>query len=217
MRSKRTAIGTLAEVQSDVDFESCQPAIIGQQPAYATRRHPPTGETCTYSFLAAGTLAFTAFTPNHTHLTCASLLISIGAARAIGFILKIISWNIAHRSYIWGDVCALDADIALLQEACEPPPESAAHLDVDCEPWRTAGIGIRHWRTAIVGLRRDWRIDRVTPRCLADARPGELAVSRLGTLSAAHVEHPAMSEVFSLLSMYSPWESPHSSTPSGWI
>ena len=36
--------------------------------------------------------------------------------------MKIISWNIAHRSQCWKRLLETDADVALLQEAAEPPP-----------------------------------------------------------------------------------------------
>jgi hypothetical protein len=37
--------------------------------------------------------------------------------------MKLISWNIAHRKEAWHRLLDTDADVALLQEAVEPPPE----------------------------------------------------------------------------------------------
>jgi len=45
--------------------------------------------------------------------------------------LKIISWNIAHRAEPWRRLADCDADIALLQEAAEPPCDLAGRFPVD--------------------------------------------------------------------------------------
>jgi endonuclease/exonuclease/phosphatase family metal-dependent hydrolase len=49
-----------------------------------------------------------------------------------------------------------------------------------------------------------------------DAHPGELAVSRCGTLAAAIIT-PSTGEPFIVASMYAPWEKPHRITESSWI
>lgn len=123
----------------------------------------------------------------------------------------------AHRSSLWGDLLSRDADVALLQEACEPPTEIKPFLDLDNEPWRTAGTKKRHWRTAIVGINKNVNLDRITTNSIPEARDGDFGVSQLGTLAAAHVEDPNTGEVFTVVSMYALWEKPHSSTGSGWI
>jgi len=131
--------------------------------------------------------------------------------------MKIISWNIRHRSDIWHSVAGLSADVALLQEACEPPPALVAQVDVDLEPWRTDGPATRRWRTSVVGLRPGLAIERIPTRSLPDAGAEELPVSRVGTLSAARVVNPSTSESLTLVSMYSVWESPHKATGGSWI
>lgn len=130
--------------------------------------------------------------------------------------LKIVSWNIAHRPQAWSELVRSGADVALLQEAVAPPPDIASHFDNDPEPWRTEGAG-RPWRTAIVALNPRVRLERISPLSLAEAAPGQLAVSLLGTVAAAHVEDPDTHERTTLISMYSPWERPHGSTESSWI
>ena len=35
--------------------------------------------------------------------------------------MKVVSWNIAHRHEPWSWLLDMDADVALLQEAGEPP------------------------------------------------------------------------------------------------
>lgn len=131
--------------------------------------------------------------------------------------MRLISWNLRHRSVSWHDVARLDADVALLQEACEPPRELAASLDVEAEPWRTEGPALRRWRTSVVGLRRGVRLSRVATRPLAEARAPDLGVSRLGSLAVARAEHPTTGELITLVSMYAAWESAHPAGGSSWI
>ena len=44
--------------------------------------------------------------------------------------MKLLSWNIAHRPQVWTELLDSNADIALLQEACEPPPEKSGASSV---------------------------------------------------------------------------------------
>ena len=132
--------------------------------------------------------------------------------------MKIISWNIAHRSQLWWKLLDADADIALLQEACEPPSELAVRFDIDDAPWRTAGAGLkRHWRTVVVGLNPRIRLHRVATLPLAEAGPGDFAVSRPGTLAVAEAENLDTGERVTVISMYAPWDRTHASTNSRWI
>ena len=132
--------------------------------------------------------------------------------------LKIISWNLAHRPELWRSVFDTDADIGLLQEACEPPTEFANHVGHDREPWATEGAGIeRLWRTCIIQLNRRIEMQLHPVRSICDARVGEFAVSRVGTIAAAAVQDPDSGEELTLVSMYAPWERPHTHTASNWI
>ena len=131
--------------------------------------------------------------------------------------MKLISWNIARRQEAWRRLLDTDADIALLQEATEPPPDIASRIEVDAEPWRTCGAdAIRPWRTAVVRLTRRVSVNWLTPVCLEQAATGELAVSRRGTLAAAEVAEPNGMRC-TVVAMYALWEKPHRSTESGWI
>ncbi len=131
--------------------------------------------------------------------------------------MRIISWNARHRVENWRNVAAMDADVALLQEACAPPSDLGDHLNVDSDPWRTDGTANRAWRTSIVGLRRETRIERIPTRTLAEAGREHLAVSRLGTIAAARVSVGSARETITLASIYSVWESPHQSKEGSWI
>ena len=123
-----------------------------------------------------------------------------------------IAWNIARRKAAWRFLADSDADIALLQEAPEPPADVAAKLSADPEPWRTvcAGRNLR-WRAAIIKLSNRADVKWLEARPLADACGGELAVSRPGTLAAAAVV-PSSGDPFIAVSVYGLWERPHNVT-----
>ena len=131
--------------------------------------------------------------------------------------IKAYSWNIAHRPALWDDVAALDADVALLQEAPKPPEHIAARAKTDAQPWRTEGGGTRcNWRAAVATLSSRVEARWHEPKPISDAVGGEFAVSRLGTLSAATITAPEV-EPLTFVSMYSRWESPHATTNGSWI
>ena len=116
--------------------------------------------------------------------------------------VKIVSWNIAQRKEPWRVLSDSDADIALLQEATEPPDEVAGTIKINPAPWETVGAGNnRPWRTAIVQLSDDVEVQWHDAKVLADAHKGEFSVSRLGTLAAATVIPPS-GEPFVVVSMY---------------
>lgn len=132
--------------------------------------------------------------------------------------LKLLSWNIGHKTEVWRNVIDSDADIALLQEACEPPSDIASRFDVGVEPWRTDTVTAkRPWRTAVVKLSSRVRLDRIPSLPIAEAASSDFAVSRPGTLTAAHVEDTDTGEKHTLVSMYAVWERPHMSAESSWI
>ena len=130
--------------------------------------------------------------------------------------MKIITWNIAQRHAAWRRLLETDADIALLQEACEPPADVARRVEVDPAPWRTAGVGSRHWRTAVVKLTDRVQVAWLESTTVDEADGGDLAVSRTGTLAAALVTPPE-GDPLVVVSMYAAWEKPHGTTHSNWI
>jgi hypothetical protein len=87
-------------------------------------------------------------------------------------------------------------------------------LGVDPAPWQT-GLN-RPWRAAAVKLSNHVGVQWLEPKQLADALPGELAVSRPGTLAAAVVT-PCAGAPFVVASIYAPWENPDATTGSRWI
>src|SRR5690349_19760091 len=98
--------------------------------------------------------------------------------------MKLVSWNMKHSPHAWHHLIGSGLDVALLQEACEPPADVLEHIQIDGEAWRTEGNVKRAWRTAIVGLSDRVSIEWLEPRSIAEAGSREFAVSRRGTLSA---------------------------------
>ncbi len=125
--------------------------------------------------------------------------------------LKIVSWNIAAMIAPWHCLAAMDADVALLQEASPPPKDLARHIDVDPAPWRADGLLVSR-RTAIAKLSDRAEVEWIEAKSFADADTGEFRVSRLGTLIAARVTAPGV-EPFVAVSMYAMWERPHGLAP----
>ena len=131
--------------------------------------------------------------------------------------MKLISWNIARRKEAWHCLLDTEVDVALLQEATEPPPDVASRIEVYAEPWHTCGAGaVRPWRAAVVRLTDRVQVNWLTPISLEQAVDGDFAVSRRGTLAAAEVAEPGGVRC-TVVSMYALWEKPHRSTGSGWI
>jgi hypothetical protein len=131
--------------------------------------------------------------------------------------LRVLSWNMGHRSDRWAHVLDSGADVALLQEAPPLPGELAGRIDAGLEPFSTAGLERRPWCAAVVALTDRAVVTRVPSGPLVSSAAGEFAVSRPGTLAAAHVVDASDGAQYTLISMYAPWERPHASTGSNWI
>ena len=127
--------------------------------------------------------------------------------------MRLVSWNI-NQLALWDQLAVDGAELALLQEAPEPP-SGAAHTSPDWpqeilpgpgEMWATAGWEQRPWRTAIARLSSSFTLKPV-PSGGIDADSGTLRVSRSGTLTAATIVVRGK-ELFTAVSVYSPWERP---------
>lgn len=131
--------------------------------------------------------------------------------------VKIVSWNIAAMIAPWHCLATIDADVALLQEAGAPPEDLEKQIEVNCAPWRTDGwLPTWPYRTAIAKLSDRVKVEWVETKRFVDAGPGDLGVSRLGTVTAAHVTAPGI-EPFVAVSLYTMWENPHASAGRNWI
>lgn len=123
----------------------------------------------------------------------------------------------AHRAESWRYLLDSDADLALLQEAAEPPSDFTKDVEVGSAPWETAGAGVnRQWRTAVANLSRQFVLQWFQPKSIDAAEYGELAASRLGTLAAASLKMPSGEDLI-IISIYGVWECPDRSTGSSWI
>lgn len=131
--------------------------------------------------------------------------------------LKILSWNIARRAEPWRCLANCDADVALLQEAADPPADIAGRFQVHPASCLTAGAGLnRRWRAAVVKLSDRVELECIPAKPIKDACPGELGVSREGTLAAA-VLRAIGCEPLILASVYAPWEWPQGTKRMYWM
>lgn len=132
--------------------------------------------------------------------------------------LRIVSWNIGGRDEPWRQLAADDTiDVALLQEAKSPPQDLRLEVFGAEDGWATAGWEQRRFRTAIVRCSDRVRVSgEPIVRPIGLASPGELAVSRLGTLAVAKV-FPGEQRPWTVASAYAPWERPVGLKDSGWI
>ena len=125
--------------------------------------------------------------------------------------MKIVSWNMARRHQPWRCLLDMDIDLALLQEACRPPPDIAEriqsdpNIEVNPGPWETMIVESRpKYRTAIVKLSNRIRIEWIEAKPLVAAKSRDLVVSWPGTLAAALVVPPSGNPVIAV-SMYAQW------------
>ena len=132
--------------------------------------------------------------------------------------MKIISWNIGQMKEPWHLLLDMDADLALLQEASEPPPELAGRLEVNPGPWEIAGpyAAPQRWRAAVVRLSDRIKVEWIESKPLSEAGSREFAVSIPGTVAAARIT-PSDGEPFFAVSMYAQWRRPHEWAVGNWM
>lgn len=122
--------------------------------------------------------------------------------------IRLVSWNMARRRDAWLGLTNLDADLALLQEAARPQPESPFAGSIDpAERWETSLLGGRgQWKTVIVPLTDRTELHPRATRTLETATSAaDWVVSRAGSIAAADVisnEAPP----FTAVSVYAAWE-----------
>ena len=132
----------------------------------------------------------------------------------------VVCWNIAKRYAPWDELLAMDADVALIQEAGKPPSGLPAVVDIGSQTtsdqWNELDDFDR-WPLVVKlsdRVRVEW-FKRVLP-LYKSAGPDEMVVSDAGTIAAARVI-PRDGEPFIVVSMYSRWLRPHTSTPTKWV
>ena len=125
--------------------------------------------------------------------------------------MKIISWNMARRHEPWRCLLDMDIDLALLQEACSPPPDvterihSDPAIEINPGPWETMIVeGRPRYRTAIAKLSDRINVEWIEAKPLAAAKSRDLVASWPGTLAAALVTPPSGDPMIAV-SMYAQW------------
>ena len=152
-----------------------------------------------------------------------------GVQTSGGAAIKVVSWNIATRIEPWRELVAMDADVALLQEARRPPAEIADLLDIGPhESWDSHSWNSDWWRGRWAALYDRWPMvvrlsDRVDVEWFTQVSPDgwperdEISVSGIGTLAAARVTpKDGSTEPFIVVSTYGRWAGPHPSIEASW-
>lgn len=121
-----------------------------------------------------------------------------------------VSWNMNGLTTAWDELATDETiDVALLQEAKQPPASSPFTVVSAAADWTTGGAPRRAFCAAVAARAGDGR-PTVTPiptHPVGDLEGDGLAVSVPGTIALAHVLH-ADSAPIVIASVYSAWESP---------
>ena len=143
--------------------------------------------------------------------------------------VKVVCWNTNHPKEPWRWLHQMDADVALVQEACDPPSDARDRVDIGPkEHWDAAVWNSEWWngrfpklsdrQTMVVKLSDRVRIEwfkQVGP--VSTIQGDEIAVSGIGTIAAARViPLGGTAESFIAVSMYARWIAPHPSTRGKW-
>ncbi len=121
-----------------------------------------------------------------------------------------VSWNMNGLTAGWDELAADETiDVALLQEARQPPPSSPFTVVSAAADWTTGGAPRRSFCAAVAARAGDGRptVSPIPTHPVGDLEGDGLAVSVPGTIALAHVLHDD-SEPLVVASVYSAWESP---------
>ena len=142
-------------------------------------------------------------------------------------VTKVVNWNVSKRQEPWRQLLKMDADVALLQEAGEPPADVADRLGVGTkEHWDSHCWNSRWYEGRFKNLYDRWtRVVKLSDRVevewfkqvspIGEPAADEFPVSGIGTVAAARVT-PRDAPPFIVVSMYARWIKPHPSTRSKW-
>ena len=134
--------------------------------------------------------------------------------------IKVVSWNVGKRQEPWRELVRMapdgDADLALLQEAGNPPGNLVHLVEYEDRVFWNRHLYDR-W-PLVVKLSNRIKVEpyrQVEP--ISELGEDEIGVSGIGTIAAAKVT-PCNSEeqAFVAVSMYARWLKPHPSTKSSW-
>ena len=144
-------------------------------------------------------------------------------------VVTVVSWNIAKRYEPWRQLVEMDADVALLQEAGQVPPDVAEKVDIGPrEAWDSHSWNSDWWKGRFPNLFDRWPMvvklsDRVDVEWFKQVSPiaataeDEIAVSGIGTIAAARVTPlDGTTAPFIAVSIYARWIKPHPHANSRW-
>ena len=132
-------------------------------------------------------------------------------------VTKVVCWNMRHKRQPWRELAAMDADVALLQETCNPPSDLPTHVEAETgslwTPWEREDYD--RWPMVVklsdrVAIER---FNRVRP--FTHPGPHDVSVSGIGTTAIARVT-PVGAEPFIAVSMYARWAMPQKSVRTKW-
>lgn len=143
--------------------------------------------------------------------------------------VRMVCWNTNYRKEPWRRLRDTKADVALIQEACNPPSDAPDLVEIGPKEHWDATVWNSDWwkgrfrtlsdrQTMVVKLSDRVQIEwfkQVGP--ISMVKEDEIAVSGIGTIAAARVIPLEGSlEPFIAVSMYARWIRPHPSTRSKW-
>lgn len=136
--------------------------------------------------------------------------------------IKMVSWNTGFRRQPWLELLDMDADVALLQETCNPPDEAQSRMEFSPHcPWlggeRFSINSLRPPRVVKLSNRAkvEW-FEQVMPH-RGELEAHQMAVSGIGICDAAQITPVDGTEPFIVVSMYAAWHSPHPTATDCWI
>ena len=131
--------------------------------------------------------------------------------------IRVVFWNMAFRRQPWRELAAMDADVALLQETCKPPPDLPSHVEPETgdlwTPWKREHYDCWPMVVKLSDRVEIERFERVAPYTHPEAH--QVPVSGIGTAAIARVT-PVDGVPFIAVSMYARWSMPQKSVKTKW-
>ena len=135
--------------------------------------------------------------------------------------VKIVDWNIGFTRQPWCELVEMDADVALLQETCNPPQNVADQVQLS--PY-AHWLGEEYPLRSLIPARVVKLSDRVDVEWFEQVRPHrgkpgmrQMPVSAIGLSDVAIIKPKDGKEPFIVVSMYGGWQGPHPYSGKGWI
>ena len=139
--------------------------------------------------------------------------------------IRVVSWNIETMDEPWRELLAMDADVALLQEAGTVPEDVLDQVELSPHmPWLSYDptSGYPHYDRWPMVVRQSERVKvewfrQIGPTWVAPECPDDVAVSGIGTIDVARVIPVTGQDPFIVASMYARWFGPHPIADGDWI